>query len=80
MAAYEPGLYGLFAEFLLDFPGILLLMAWSFFLSFHLCTGIRHLIWDTGRGLTLPAVHFGNWLVLLVALLMTAILWGGLLL
>jgi succinate dehydrogenase / fumarate reductase cytochrome b subunit len=32
-------------------PGRLVLWAWIFALLFHLCHGIRHLIWDTVHGL-----------------------------
>ncbi len=32
-------------------PGKLLLWAWIYALFFHLCHGIRHLVWDTVHGL-----------------------------
>lgn len=32
----------------------LLLAGWIAAFAFHLCTGIRHLVWDTGRGLEKP--------------------------
>jgi len=31
--------------------GKLLLFGWSFALFYHLCNGIRHLVWDVGVGL-----------------------------
>ena len=30
--------------------GKVLLIGWSFAFFFHLCNGVRHLVWDTGRG------------------------------
>jgi len=30
---------------------------------FHTYNGIRHLVWDTGRALTLRATYIGGWLV-----------------
>jgi len=38
-------------------PGKLLLAAFGAALFYHLCNGIRHLFWDTGRGLTIPAIR-----------------------
>jgi len=29
--------------------GMLILLGWTFALFFHLCHGVRHLIWDAGR-------------------------------
>ena len=30
--------------------GRILLFGWTFALFYHLCNGIRHLVWDTGHG------------------------------
>ena len=38
-------------SFLQSALGRLFLWAWIFSLLFHLCHGVRHLIWDTGHGL-----------------------------
>jgi succinate dehydrogenase / fumarate reductase cytochrome b subunit len=40
-------------------------------LFYHLLNGIRHLIWDSGRGLDLPFVHRSGKLVLFGTLLLT---------
>ena len=37
--------------------GRLFLFAWTFSFFFHLCNGIRHLLWDAGLGLDLPTVY-----------------------
>lgn len=55
--------------------GKLLLMGWSWAFCYHLCTGIRHLIWDTGRGLELKQVYRGGYIALGVSTLLTAVLW-----
>jgi succinate dehydrogenase (ubiquinone) cytochrome b560 subunit len=36
---------------------------------YHICTGIRHLIWDTGRGLTQPTINRTGYAILLFALM-----------
>ena len=33
--------------------GMLMLLGWTFSLFFHLCNGIRHLVWDAGYGFEL---------------------------
>ena len=50
--------------FLGSWIGLLLLFGWSVALFYHLCNGIRHLWWDTGRGLDLQSVYAGGWAVL----------------
>ncbi len=36
-------------EFMSSGFGMLILFGWTFALFFHLCHGVRHLIWDAGR-------------------------------
>lgn len=57
--------------------GRLLLLGWTWSLFFHLANGIRHLIWDTGHAMTLPAVYRGGWIVLAMSILLTAAAWYG---
>ena len=58
--------------------GKLLLFGWSYALFYHLCNGIRHLLWDTGKGFELAAAYRNGWLVVVVsfALTVTAWIWG----
>lgn len=51
------------------------LYALSFGAFYHTCTGIRHLIWDTGHGFSIKALHLGGWLAVIMAALMTAVFW-----
>lgn len=55
--------------------GILLLMGWSWAMMYHLCTGIRHLIWDMGKGLTIPGVYATGYAALGASTLLTLIIW-----
>ena len=43
--------------------GRILLFGWTFALFYHLCNGIRHLVWDTGYGYELPEVYRSGWMV-----------------
>lgn len=49
----------------------LILLGWSFALFYHLCNGIRHLFWDTGKGFELEDLHKSGWAVLVIAALLT---------
>ncbi len=55
--------------------GRLLLFGWSVALFYHLCNGIRHLIWDAGFLLDLPAVYRSGWAVVVATLALTLISW-----
>lgn len=51
--------------------GKIALIGMAFCLFFHLSNGVRHLIWDTGRGLDLATTRQTNFTVLLAAILLT---------
>ena len=55
--------------------GRLLLFGWSVALFYHLCNGIRHLFWDAGVLLELPAVYRSGWAVIVAAFALTLISW-----
>ena len=74
-AASGPDVYDGVASFLGSWIGCVLLFGWSAALFYHLCNGIRHLVWDTGHGLDLPAVYFGGWLVVAGTTALTVIAW-----
>jgi len=62
-------------SFLGSIIGRLLLLGWTFALFYHLCNGIRHLVWDTGRGFGLPIAYASGWLVVTAASVLTVISW-----
>lgn len=55
--------------------GRLLLFGWSLALFYHLCNGIRHLFWDAGLGLELPAAYRSGWTVVVATLGLTLASW-----
>jgi succinate dehydrogenase / fumarate reductase, cytochrome b subunit len=57
--------------------GKLLLFGYSWSVIHHMLGGMRHLIWDTGRGLEIGAVNALSWLTILGSLTLTAALWIG---
>lgn len=52
---------------------LLLVCTFCFFL--HLCGGIRHLMWDSGRGLELESIYLSGWIVVAMSMLLTALTW-----
>ncbi|HLA71235.1 MAG TPA: succinate dehydrogenase, cytochrome b556 subunit [Steroidobacteraceae bacterium] len=56
----------------------LLLVGFTFSFVYHFCNGIRHLVWDTGRGLERVHARRSGLAVVIAALLLTALLvWLG---
>src|SRR5436309_7716075 len=74
-ASDGPEPYAAFQRFLGSWIGLVLLFGWSLALFYHLCNGIRHLLWDTGRGLELRSVYTGGWTVLAATTALTIIAW-----
>lgn len=56
--------------------GQLLLLAWSYALFYHLCNGIRHLIWDAGAGLGKGTARVSGYATLAASVLLTVAAWG----
>lgn len=75
-AATGPDAYNSVQSFLASPVGIFMLMGWSWSLMYHLCTGLRHLMWDMGKGLSLPAVYASGYAALAVSTLLTAAIWA----
>jgi succinate dehydrogenase / fumarate reductase cytochrome b subunit len=74
-AATGPDAYAAFQNFIGSWFGLLLLFGWSFSLFFHLCTGIRHLVWDTGRALDIPSVYATGYAALAGSVVLTVVAW-----
>ena len=60
--------------------GLLLLFGWSVALFYHLSNGIRHLVWDAGRGFEISSMYASGYAVLAATAALTVIAWGGLVL
>ena len=46
---------------------------WSY--CYHFLNGIRHLVWDTGRGFELQTARASGWTVAVASVVLTALLW-----
>ncbi len=59
--------------------GLIGLAVWSFCLFYHLLNGIRHLFWDAGWLLDLRGAYASGWAVVVLSVVLTAVIWGGVL-
>ncbi len=57
-------------------PGVVLAVLATWTLFYHLLNGVRHLVWDSGRGLELGTARLSGWMVVIFSLLLTALAWG----
>lgn len=61
-------------------PGKFILVGLTASTVYFLLSAIRHLIWDAGKGFELGAANMLTWLSFVATILVTAALWGWLLL
>ena len=66
--ARAPGFIG-------SFFGLLLMFGWSAALYYHLCNGIRHLVWDAGKSFELTDADRNNKVVLGATAVLTVLTW-----
>lgn len=55
--------------------GVFVLVGLSFAMFLHCCTGIRHIMMDTGRGFKIPQIYASGYTALGAAILLTAGFW-----
>ena len=74
-AATGPEHFELASGFFGSIIGRLILLGYTWALLHHMFGGIRHFIWDTGRGFELGTVDFLCWLSLIASLGLTVVIW-----
>lgn len=74
-AASGPRAFDAVQWFLGSFLGALLLMGLTAAAWFHTLSGIRHLVWDSGRGYEIPTVYRTGRAVLIGTAVLTALTW-----
>ncbi len=63
-APYGAPVFNQMAALVFSVPGKIIMLLFSVGVLYHLCNGIRHLVWDTGRGLTIPVITKSAYVVL----------------
>jgi succinate dehydrogenase / fumarate reductase cytochrome b subunit len=74
-AASGPGHFNFVDGLWSSFPGRLILFGYTWAFIHHALGGIRHLIWDTGRGLDIESVDRLSWLTLIGSVALTTVVW-----
>ncbi|KAA0597728.1 MULTISPECIES: succinate dehydrogenase, cytochrome b556 subunit [Azospirillum] len=74
-AAAGPQAFARAQGFIGSFFGLLLMFGWSAALYYHLCNGIRHLVWDAGKSFELTDADRNNKVVLVATAVLTVLTW-----
>lgn len=74
-AAHGPEAYEAVVGFLTSWLGYLLIFGWSVALFYHLCNGIRHLVWDTGQLFEIDQIRTSGYVVLAATAILTVLAW-----
>ena len=67
--------YSVFTSYMDTVAGKIMLVGWSFTFFFRLSNGVRHFVWDFGRGFERPQANASAGFVLLLAIASTALFW-----
>ena len=76
-AAAGPAAWDVFQAVVKSPLGMLALFGWTLALFYHMCNGVRHLVWDTARLFDLKHAKLAGLAVLVAAAALTALLWFG---
>lgn len=74
--AAGPDAYAVVDALLRSLPGELALYALSVAVAYHFANGIRHLVWDSGRGYKPSTADASGWLVIFFALVAPIGVWA----
>lgn len=72
--------YGQFLSCAHSKIGTIFLLGWSWAFAFHLCMGVRHLLWDMGLFLDIKDAYRTGYAALAISALLTVGIWFKLLL
>ena len=67
--------YGLFLLVINSFFGKFILIGFTWSMSFHVLSGIRHLFWDLGYGFEIKTANISGIIVIISSLALTIMFW-----
>ena len=73
--SFDKSHYELFLLAINSFFGKFILIGFTWSMSFHLLSGIRHLVWDFGYGFEIKTANISGIVVIISSLIMTIIFW-----
>jgi len=74
-AVYSAEAFAALNRYLGSFIGQLMLFGWTFSLIYHSVSGVRHLLWDTGRLLEVKQIHSSSKVVVAITVVLTVLAW-----
>ena len=74
-AGIGENLFESFSVFLKGFIGKFILIGFTWSMSYHLLSGIRHFFWDLGYGYEIKTANLSGVIVIIGSLFLTIILW-----
>jgi len=74
-AAQSVETYNSLSNFLGGYFGQFLLFGWSFSLIYHSVSGVRHLLFDTGRLLEVDQIKNSSIIVIALSIVLTLLAW-----
>ena len=74
-AGIGENLFEYFSVFLKSFIGKFILIGFTWSISYHLLSGIRHFFWDLGYGYEIKTANISGIIVIISSLLPTVFLW-----
>ena len=74
-AGIGENLFECFSVFLKSFIGEFILIGFTWSMSYHLLSGIRHFFWDLGYGYEIKTANISGTIVIASSLLLTVFLW-----
>jgi len=77
--AAGPDAYAGFSALAGSIIGRIVLIGLTLAVFYHLCNGLRHLVWDAGYGFQPRTATNSAWLVIVVAILATVAFWAAIL-
>jgi len=74
-AGLGENLFECFSVLLKSFIGKFILIGFTWSISYHLLSGIRHFFWDLGYGYEIKTANLSGMIVILCSMVLTVILW-----
>lgn len=75
-AATGPSYFNYVNGLLGSWPGRIVLLGFTWALVHHALGGVRHFIWDTGRGYGLKTIDALSWGSIVASVVLTALIWA----
>ena len=73
--SFGEGSYESFLLSINSFYGKFILIGFTWTMTFHILSGIRHLVWDLGYGFEIKTANISGIIVIISSLIMTVIFW-----